>query len=327
MADTARRQRCRHRKGCGRGLHAGNKLGRGELVVRLDHERRDARDHGCCKAGAKRPFVFVVDPGTLVEQRVTVGVRAGCRRIRRCRQAFVAGGIDRIQAGQGPGPLAHQVVAIARRRGDANGRCSAADIAVADFGAHVTQAGNGQHPDTACRSADRPAVVAGGRHHEMAILVDGGHGILFGLRAAVAGAEAEIEDMGRVGIARHAGDRGRCEPCRPVHAGDDIRDEAAAFANDAHRHDVGAGRHAGDARAVIGLRGGDAGHAGAVPGAVDVMVGVAGVRVIAAAGVVAALHVGSADPVAGITRIGIPAVAIVGGQEAVADGGRQAVTG
>src|SRR5690606_4191141 len=110
------------------------------------------------------------------------------------------------------------------------------------------------------------AIVAGGDHHHCAKFVrfvDRGH---VAGRARPFAAQAEVDDLGRIRVRRHAFDRAAGGPDDGVV---DVALVATAVAEHAQVQDVGVVGDAGHADAVVGqLRAGGAGDVGAVPGAV-----------------------------------------------------------
>ena len=108
-------------------------------------------------------------------------------------------------------------------------------------------------------AADRREVVAGGGHDHDAVGARVGDRLLHvrdhaGDRERLDArqrAEAEVDDVGAV-------------VDRPADAGGDVLERAALLTQHLDGEDVGVARDAGHADAVVGLRGGDAGHVRAV---------------------------------------------------------------
>jgi hypothetical protein len=94
-------------------------------------------------------------------------------------------------------------------------------------------------------------------------------------------------------------------PCGPVQAGQDVGVEAPALAQHPHRQDAHAEGRAGHADAVVRRRTDDARDLGAVPAAVG--------RTTSEEGTPGVGVLGGGDPVAGVARVGVAAVAVVGG--------------
>ncbi len=207
-----------------------------------------------------------------------IGVAAGAGRL----QAEIHRGIDGTQA------RARGIHAIARRRRDAHLR---PQTAVAHLGAHIAQSRHGQHAGAIAGRIHGTAFIAGRCHHQH---THRGQGLDDGLVIAgtgTAAADAQVDDVRRIGIVGHAHDG---QARRPLHAGDDVGIVAAALAQRPHRQQVGIPAHAGDADAIVGERAQHAHDARAMPGAVrDGAVG---------RGEQGVLLIGGVDPIAGIRR-------------------------
>jgi hypothetical protein len=100
----------------------------------------------------------------------------------------------------------------------------------------VPQSGYANHANAIRRRSHRvPEVVARRRHDDRADGIDLGDGIEIGLCARAFAAQAEIEHLRGIRIGRHTR---HGEPRRPTHAGYDVRVEAAALAQHAHRQEM-----------------------------------------------------------------------------------------
>ena len=145
--------------------------------------------------------------------------------------------------------------------------------------------------------------VAGRGDHDTTCFDDGSHRVAVGRAAGTCAAQAQVEHARRGGVGRNTRN---AQPGRPAHAGDDVRVEAAALAQHAHRQHAHRAAHAGHAHAVVGQGADQAGGLRAMPRA---GFGPAGAALERAADLV---DVGLRDPVAGVRRIGVTPAAVVG---------------
>src|SRR5690606_34126808 len=113
------------------------------------------------------------------------------------------------------------------------------------------------------------ALVARRDHDDRTQRIGLGDGVGLVRRAVAGAAEAQVDDVRRVGIGRHAFDLATCRPDDRI---GDVGVVAAAMPEHADRQDVGVVGDAGHADAVVGgLRAGGACHVRAMPGAVALL--------------------------------------------------------
>ena len=222
--------------------------------------------------------------------------RRGCTGVG-CRQ-------NRIQTGRAGRDI--DAVPAGRADGDVE-----PEIGEPDFGAGMAQRGHGNDAAAICRRAEGVASrIAGGSHDNRA------DGRDLAYRVGIAGvarphcAQAHVDHPRRVRIGGHARHR---QTGGPAHAGDDVGIVAAAFAEHAHGQHAQIGPDAGHADSVIRDRGDDAGDLRAMPRAILGRV-LPGARIQHCASIKKTeviVGLGSRDPVAGVGRIGIAAIAVV----------------
>ena len=168
-----------------------------------------------------------------------------------------------------------------------------------------------------CAHIDDVLAVAGAGLRGIKVVVtrrdnhDGAALIRLSNRLAVRGGagalatNGHVNDLGGVLVCRNAAHTTTGSPNNAV---GDVRVEAAAGAQNAHGHDLRLGCHAGNALVIVGDSGNGARHVGAVP--------VGGGRLRAGKALVVY------GPVAGVSRVGVAAVTVVGerglGNEVVA---------
>ncbi len=232
-------------------------------------------------------------------QEVTGGVgRPGGHRCASVRRR------DQRVATQRPG----EVDAVARRCGQRDLRPQAG---IADLGADMANAGDGDDAGAVGRLVDRDALVAGRGDDDDTGRAHRGDRVGIRSRAGRLRPQAEVDHPRRVRVARHVG---HVEPGRPADAGGDVGRPTTAFAEHAHRQHAQVPAGAGDADGVVGRRGDQAGDLGAVPTAAEIATGQTATGEWSVHGFVLGLH----DPVARVGRIVI-APTIVVGRRRVAD--------
>src|SRR5690606_5650255 len=143
-------------------------------------------------------------------------------------------------------------------------------VAEADFGADLPYACDSQHSAAVCRRIHGPAFIAGGGDDEHAACSQLADDRLIRSGARTLAAEAEIDDLRRVGVVGHAG---YGESRSPTHRRDDVGVASAAFAHDANGQYPSVPRSAGHTDAIVRLRRDDSRHACTVPGAIRDLAG------------------------------------------------------
>ena len=163
----------------------------------------------------------------------------------------------------------------------------------------MAHAADRDHAGAVRRRADRQAVVAGRHNHHHALRSHVLHRVDIGRAARQGRTEAEVDDLGRVRVRRHARNS---DAGGPPHRVLNVRVVATALAEHAHRQQHHVAADAGHADAVVRGRTDHAGGLRAMPAA----------RADVAAR--AAFHradVGGGDAIARVGRVGIAAIAIV----------------
>ncbi len=244
-----------------------------QVAIHARHQPSNRSDHRCGEAGAQ------------VRVRL-VGVSAR----RWPRGARVARGIEREET------RTTRIHAVAAWSAERNLRPEAAET---HLGADVAQPGDSGHTRAIGGRVNGAALVARGSDDQHALGDELVHDLLLSGRACAAAAEAQIDDLRRIGIIGHAS---HVQAGSPAHSVQDVGVEATALAQRAHRQNSALPGDARDARGVVRNGTENSNYPGAVPGAVG----------DGAAGELGFRQIGLSDPVTRIRGIGVAPIAVVG---------------